>query len=46
MTVIINSQIIKNNPNEERLSKYLNRSYLEQKKFYESLGYKCNVIES
>ena len=44
--VNIDNDIISNTLTDEKIKQYLTNNYLLQKKMYESLGYKCNVLES
>ena len=43
--ITINDSSIKNNINEIRLSNYYQKDINKQKKFYEDMGYTCNILK-
>lgn len=45
-TVVINKKSLESNDSETTLKNYYQDSISSQKKFYENMGYTCNILES
>ena len=45
-TVVINKKSLESNSSETTLKNYYQDSISSQKKFYENMGYTCNILES
>lgn len=45
-TVILNKDSIRNNTTDANLTLYLQEDIVNQKSFYENMGYTCNILES